>query len=108
MYFLIEMFLTESFVAEYICSCRLCNLGEMYNKMKYIKFFSLEKLNAKCLVSSYGEKGCSQNPKFFDFTKDLVLLFSLNGTHLNSCYQDNSLYDRMVVIAIHKVKRSLF
>lgn len=40
MYFLIEIFLTESFVAEYICSIWLCNLGEMYNKIKYIKFFS--------------------------------------------------------------------
>lgn len=61
MYFLIEMFLTESFVAEYICSCRLCNLGEMYNKIKYIKFFSFKKLNAKCLVSPYVEKKLTES-----------------------------------------------
>lgn len=40
MYFLIEIFLTESFVAEYICSYWHCNLGEMYNKIKYIKNFA--------------------------------------------------------------------
>ena len=64
------MFLTESFVAEYICSCQLCNLGEMYNKIKYIKFFSFKKLNAKCPVSYYGEKGAhSQRPKFLGLTR---------------------------------------
>lgn len=42
MYFLIEIFLTESFVAEYICSYWHCNLGEMYNKIKYIKFFAFK------------------------------------------------------------------
>lgn len=71
MYFLIEMFLTESFVAEYICSCRLCNLGEMYNKIKYIKFFSFEKLNAKCLCLLMG-KIRSQKPKFLKFQLGVV------------------------------------
>lgn len=82
MYFLIEMFLTESFVAEYICSCRLCNLGEMYNKIKYIKFFSFKKLNAKCLVSPYVGKS-SQNPKFLGFQLGVVGVFNLSGKHLN-------------------------
>lgn len=49
MYFLIEIFLTESFVAEYICSYWLCNLGEMYNKIKYIKFFSSKKFKFRFL-----------------------------------------------------------
>lgn len=83
MYFLIEMFLTESFVAEYICSCRLCNLGEMYNKIKYIKFFSFKKLNAKCLVSPYVEKKSSQNPKSLEFQLGVVGVFNLSGKHLN-------------------------
>lgn len=82
MYFLIEMFLTESFVAEYICSCRLCNLGEMYNKIKYIKFFSFKKLNAKCLVFPYVEKS-SQHPKSLEFQLGVVGVFNLSRKHLN-------------------------
>lgn len=55
MYFLIEIFLTESFVAEYICSNWLCNLGEMYNKIKYIKFFSLKNWIQIFWYFAYGE-----------------------------------------------------
>lgn len=55
MYFLIEIFLTESFVAEYICSYWLCNLGEMYNKIKYIKFFSSKNWIQISLCFAYGK-----------------------------------------------------
>lgn len=67
MYFLIEMFLTESFVAEYICSCRLCNLGEMYNKIKYIKFFFFQKIECKVPVSPYVEKKAHRIPSPWSF-----------------------------------------
>lgn len=56
------MFLTESFVAEYICSCRLCNLGEMYNKIKSIKFFFFQKIECKVpCVSLCGKKKLTES-----------------------------------------------
>lgn len=81
MYFLIEIFLTESFVAEYICSYWLCNLGKMYNKIKYIKFFpskmEFKFLCALLMIKTFIESDSqsSNGLTWSDFTVGLGILW---------------------------------